>query len=110
MIEVTDEMLKVARSMQSFELMIKRIIELHEQSKWVKFDEYDGATYPEKDREVMLDVGYGLITGWLCIEENPFSHTPDDHYNTLWVCLDGRYEINEVSSVTHWQHLPEFKE
>ena len=33
MIEVTDEMLKVARSMQSFELMIKRIIELHEQSK-----------------------------------------------------------------------------
>lgn len=33
MIEVTDEMLQVARSMQSFELMIKRIIELHEQSK-----------------------------------------------------------------------------
>lgn len=31
--EVTNEMLKVARSMQSFELMIKRIIELHEQSK-----------------------------------------------------------------------------
>ena len=33
MIEVTDEMLKVARSMQSFELMIKRIIELHEANK-----------------------------------------------------------------------------
>ena len=33
MIEVTDEMLKVARSMQSFELMIKRIIELHEADK-----------------------------------------------------------------------------
>lgn len=31
--EVTNEMLKVARSMQSFELMIKRIIELHEQRK-----------------------------------------------------------------------------
>lgn len=33
MIEVTDEMLKVARSMQSFELMIKRIIEIHEANK-----------------------------------------------------------------------------
>lgn len=33
MIEVTDEMLNVARSMQSFELMIKRIIELHEANK-----------------------------------------------------------------------------
>jgi hypothetical protein len=33
MIEVTDEMLKVARSMQSFELMIQRIIELHEANK-----------------------------------------------------------------------------
>lgn len=33
MIEVTDEMLKVARSMQSFELMIKRIIELYEANK-----------------------------------------------------------------------------
>ena len=31
--EVTNEMLKVARSMQSFELMIKRIIELHEANK-----------------------------------------------------------------------------
>lgn len=49
--EVTDEMLKVARSMQSFELMIKRIIELHEQSKPkpepVKPDVYsnDGGEY-----------------------------------------------------------------
>lgn len=31
--KVTDEMLQVARSMKSFESMIERIIELHEQSK-----------------------------------------------------------------------------
>ena len=33
MIEVTDEMLQVARSMKSFESMIKHIIELHEANK-----------------------------------------------------------------------------
>ena len=88
---------------------MRKALETYEQSKWVKFDEYDEATYPEKDREVMLDVGYGLITGWFCIEESPFSHNPDDYYNTLWVCLDGRYEITEISSVSRWQPLPEFK-
>ena len=33
MIEVTDEMLQVARSIKSFESMIKHIIELHEANK-----------------------------------------------------------------------------
>lgn len=53
MIEVTDEMLKVARSMQSFELMIKRIIELHEQSK-PKLEPI-GYIYPSEYKKALQD-------------------------------------------------------
>lgn len=53
MIEVTDEMLKVARSMQSFELMIKRIIELHEASK--PKHEPVGYIYPSEYKKALQD-------------------------------------------------------
>ena len=117
---ITDEQVKQAcaayekhRSLNVFSdnlHAMRKALEAYEQSKWVKFDKHNGDTYPEREKEVLLDTGYGYVSGWLCIEENPDSRNPDDHYNTCWVCLDGRYEIDEIGCVPRWQPLPEFKE
>ena len=70
-------------------------IESYEQSKWVKFDEYDESTYPPFDVRLLtkLKGDFGVDMGI------DFMTHSFEWYNSI-----------RVSYVTHWQLLPEFKE
>ena len=81
---------------------VRTALEAYEQSKWVKFDEEDESTYPEKDSEVLLQIGYSFIVGWLYVDDN--------QTDRIWVCSESRNEITDLSKVSRWQYLPEFKE
>lgn len=74
---------------------MRKALEAYEQSKWVKFDEYDEATYPPFDVRVLtkLKGDFGVDMGI-----DSMSHSLE------W------YNAIRLSYVTHWQPLPEFKE
>ena len=100
---ITDEQVNVAcnriNERHSYTVASKKamreVLETFEQSKWVKFDEYDEATYPPFDVRVLtkLKGDFGVDMGI------------DSMSNSLeW------YNAIRLSNVTHWQYLPEFKE
>ena len=105
MIEVTDEMQQFfenelwdigynhPRWKHQRDRVIKRIIELHEQTKWVKFDIDDETTHP-RDRQVCNVVYH---TGRVNTDKWSDLHR-------FWVYASCQ------KCVTHWQPLPEFKE
>ena len=100
---ITDEQVNVAcnriNERHSYTVASKKamreVLETFEQSKWVKFDEYDEATYPPFDVRVLtkLKGDFGVDMGI-----DSMSHSLE------W------YNAIRLSYVTHWQYLPEFKE
>ena len=101
---ITDEQVKQAcaayekhRSLNVFSdnlHAMRKALEAYEQSKWVKFDEYDEATYPPFDVRVLTklkgDFGVDMGIDFMC-------------HSFEW------YNAIRLSYVTHWQPLPEFK-
>ena len=74
---------------------MRKALEAYEQSKWVKFDEYDETTYPPFDVRVLtkLKGDFGVDMGI------DFMTHSFEWYNSI-----------RLSYVTHWQPLPKFKE
>lgn len=72
---------------------MRNAIEDYEQSKWVKFDEYDESTYPPFDVRVLtkLKGDFGVDMGI------DFMTHSFEWYNSI-----------RLSYVTHWQPLPTF--
>ena len=81
---------------ENYELVdMRKALEAYEQSKWVKFDEYDESTYPPFDVRVLTKIkgNFGVDMGM------DFMTHSFEWYNSI-----------RLSYVTHWQLLPEFEE
>ena len=107
---ITDEQVKQAcaayekhRSLNVFSdnlHAMRKALEAYEQSKWVKFDEYDESTYPQR-------TGHYITFDWRYVSHKYWNNTGDKRgTNQSWFVSES---VN-AQKVTHWQPLPEFKE
>ena len=72
---------------------IRRIIELHEQSKWISVND----KLPENGKYVL----------WRSVSVDMYERK--EHFR-IDVCFNNRPPKIDYIAFTHWQYLPEFKE
>lgn len=97
---ITDEQIDIVSKQLSIsyaddEMRVRKALEAYEQSKWVRFDADDESTYPPFDVRVLTklkgDFGVDMSIDFMA-------------HNKEW------YNAIRLRYVTHWQHLPTFKE
>ena len=107
---ITDEQVNVAcnriNERHSYTVASKKamreVLETFEQSKWIKFNVNDSSTHPSVEQDVNAVTFRGKVVTMR------FNGINDETGLPLWFWQGTDEQTN--LTVTHWQHLPEFKE